>query len=189
MQVPMVQGPRNAMTFVVRTDGDPKALTGTIREQVRALDPKLPIYAVQTMDEILAESVATRRFSMYLFAAFALIALGLAAIGIYGVMAQSVTQRVQEIGVRMALGARPKDILSMILGQGTWLTVIGVIAGLTGAMIVSRFLRALLFGVQPIDPITYVAVTLVLIVVALFASYIPARRAAKVDPMVALRYE
>ena len=189
MQVPMTQNPRSAMTFVVRTDGDPKALTGTIREQVRSLDPNLPIFAVQTMDEVLAESVATRRFSMYLFAAFAAIALGLAAIGIYGVMAQSVTQRVQEIGVRMALGARPKDILTMVLGQGTWLTVIGIIAGLTGAMLVSRFLRALLFGVQPIDPITYVVVTMVLIVVALFASYLPARRAAKVDPMVALRYE
>jgi putative ABC transport system permease protein len=189
MQVPMAQGPRNAMTFVVRTDGDPKALTGTIREQIRSLDPNLPIYAVQTMDEILAESVATRRFSMYLFAAFALIALGLAAIGIYGVMAQSVTQRVQEIGVRMALGARPKDILTMILSQGTWLVLVGVIAGLTGAMFVSRFLRALLFGVQPIDPITYAAVTIVLVVVALLASYLPARRAAKVDPMVALRYE
>jgi putative ABC transport system permease protein len=96
---------------------------------------------------------------------------------------------VQEIGVRMALGAQPKDILAMILGQGTWLTIVGIIAGLTGAMAVSRFLRALLFGVQPIDPVTYAAVTLVLVAVALFATYIPARRAAKVDPMVALRYE
>jgi predicted permease len=189
IQVPIAQRPINAMTFVVHTAGEPLALTGSVRELIRSLDPNLPIYGVQTMDQVLSESVATRRFSMYLFAAFAAIALGLAAIGIYGVMAQSVTQRVQEIGVRMALGAQPKDILAMILGQGTWLTIVGIVAGLTGAMAVSRFLRALLFGVQPIDPVTYAAVTLVLVAVALFASYIPARRAAKVDPMVALRYE
>jgi ABC-type antimicrobial peptide transport system permease subunit len=141
------------------------------------------------MDDVVMNSLGTRRVSMQLFAVFACAALLLAALGIYGVMAYSVTQRTQEIGLRMALGAQRSDVLALVIRQGVILTVIGVIAGLAGAFALTRVIGNLLYGVTATDPATFVAIPLLLLFVALLACYLPARRAMKVDPIVALRYE
>jgi len=177
------------LNFVVRTSNESAALEGTIRNVVRELDPSLPVYNLRTMSEVVSKSVVQPRFLALLLATFSAIALFLAAIGIYGVMAYSVAQRTQEIGVRMALGARPLHVLRMIFGQSLMMLVIGTAIGLAGALALTRLMRTLLFEVTATDPLTYVSVVGLLTVVALVACYVPARRAAKVDPLIALRYE
>ena len=177
------------MTFVVRTKSDPAAMAQAVKQQIWKADSQLPVTKVQTMSEVAAGSFAARRFNMLLLAIFAGLALVLAAVGIYGVMSYAVTQRTQEIGIRMALGARAIDVLKLIIRNGLSLTLVGVIIGLGGALALTRLLRTLLFGVSPTDALTFATVSVVLIFVALLACYLPARRATKVDPLVALRYE
>ena len=176
----------NFMGLVIRTAGDPVAFAATLRREVQALDKDQPIYNVRTMDDVVMNSLGTRRLSMQLFAVFACAALLLAALGIYGVMAYSVTQRTQEIGIRMALGAQKSDVLALVIRQGMTLTLIGVVVGLGGAFVLTRLLTNLLFGVAATDPLTFVAIPLLLLFVALVACYLPARRAARLDPTVAL---
>jgi putative ABC transport system permease protein len=176
----------NFMALVIRTAGDAAAFAPALRREVQALDKDQPIYNVRTMDDVVANSLGTRRVSMQLFAVFAGAALLLAAIGIYGVMAYSVTQRTQEIGIRMALGAQKSDVLSLVIRQGMTLTVIGVVVGLAGAFALTRLIANLLFGVAATDPLTFVAIPLLLLFVALVACYLPARRAARLDPTIAL---
>jgi len=177
------------MSFVARTQSDPGSMSQAIKEQIWKVDSQLPVTKVETMSEVAADSFAARRFNMTLLTIFAGLALLLAAIGIYGVMSYVVTQRTQEIGIRMALGAQTSDVLTLIIRSGMMLVVIGVFLGVAGAVALTRLMSSLLFGVAATDLLTYSVVSGVLIVVALLACYIPARRAAKVDPLVALRYE
>jgi putative ABC transport system permease protein len=187
--VPHPQNPWNSMALVVRAQGDPTASIGSIRAQIKAVDRDLAVAKLQTMTGVLSQSVAPRRASMTLLAIFALIAAALAAIGIYGVLSHAVTQRVGEIGVRMALGARAPDIFRMIVGEGMKLALTGVALGLAGALALTRLLSSLLYQVSATDPLTFVVIAAFLSGVALLACWIPARRATKVDPIVALRYE
>jgi putative ABC transport system permease protein len=175
--------------FIVRTTSDPLTIAASVTEVVHRFDSNLPVTNVMTMDNLISGSVSPRRFSSVLVAIFAGLALLLAAIGIYGVMSYTVSQRTQEIGVRMALGAQMASVRGMILGETLKLTLLGVGLGLAGAFVVTRFLTSLLFGVGVYDPVTFVGVAALLVGVALVASYIPARRAMRVDPIVALRYE
>jgi len=175
--------------FIVRTASDPLNIAAAVTGVVHRFDPNLPVTHVMTMDSLISDSVSPRRFSSVLVAIFAGLALLLAAIGIYGVMSYTVSRRTQEIGLRMALGAQLSSVRGMILGQTLKLTLIGVGLGLAGAFVVARFLASLLFGVGMYDPATFLGVAALLIAVALAASYIPARRAMRVDPIVALRYE
>ena len=177
------------VNFVVRAANDSTSLESSIRNAVREMDPSLPVYNLWSMDEVVSKSMVQPRFLALLLATFSGIALFLAAIGIYGVMAYSVAQRTQEIGVRMALGARPLHVLRLIFGQSLGMLVIGTVIGLAGAFALTRLMRTLLFEITATDPLTYVSVIGLLTVVALLACYIPARRAAKVDPLIALRYE
>jgi len=174
---------------VVRTASDPVALATAVTDVIHKADPNLPVTHVMTMDGLLTDSISPRRFSATLVGVFAMLAVVLAAVGIYGVMSYTVSQRTQEIGVRMALGAQLASVRRMILGQTLKLTLIGVALGLAGAFVVARFLTSLLFGVGMYDPVTFLGVAALLVAVALAASYIPARRAMRVDPIVALRYE
>jgi predicted permease len=189
MYIPMLQVPVHAIAFTVRTSVPPLGIVPAVTRAVQQIDPDQPLAETTTMSQILYKSLAQRRFSMMLLAAFAGLALLLAAIGIYGVMAHSVARRAREIGIRMALGAEKSDVLRMVVGQGLRLALIGTAIGIAGALALTRFLSSLLYDVKPTDPLTFIAVSLILIAVALVACYIPARRAAKVDPMVALRYE
>ncbi|HEY5030203.1 MAG TPA: FtsX-like permease family protein, partial [Candidatus Angelobacter sp.] len=163
--------------------------TEDIRQAVRSVDPALPIANVSTLSTLVNNSLAQQKFSVYLIAGFGLLALILASVGMYGVISYSVAQRTQEIGVRMALGAQPRDISAMVLLQGVRLAGLGIAIGLVVAFVVSRLIANFLYGVNASDPLTFVSVTLTLMAVALLACYIPARRAARVDPIVALRYE
>jgi putative ABC transport system permease protein len=174
---------------VLRTTGDPQRLISIARAKVRELDRDVPISNVNTMEQLVAQSVAQRRFGMFLVGIFAALALVLAVIGIYGVVSYSVAQRTNEIGVRMALGASATDVLKMVLKNGMTLALIGVGLGLAGAFAATRLMASLLFEVKPTDIATFAIVSVGLILVALLACYLPARRAMKVDPLVALRYE
>ncbi len=177
------------MTFVIRTTGDPQQVLPAVKEQVWSLNKELTFYRVATMEQLVSESLATRRFNLFLLSAFAAIALMLAGVGIYGLISFATNQRTHEIGVRMALGAQAGDVLKMVVRQGMILALVGVGLGLVAALALTRLMSSLLFGVTPTDPATYTGVSLLLSAVALLACYIPARRATKVDPMVALRYE
>jgi putative ABC transport system permease protein len=181
------QWPNGNLNVVIRTRGDAMALAGPAREAVRRIDPNLPVASVRTMEQVVGEATARSRMSSYLLAAFATLALLLAGIGLYGIVSYAVTQRRGEIGVRVALGAERGNILRLIARQGMVLTAAGLVLGLAGALALTRLLRSLLFGVTATDPLTFVAVPLLLATVALLASYFPARRAARVDPAIALR--
>jgi putative ABC transport system permease protein len=179
----------SSSTLVVRTTGDPHALASAVREQVLAVDSNQPIYDVKTMDERVALTLGTHRFAVVLLAIFGAVALLLAAIGLYGVLAFTVSQRTREIGIRMSLGARGRDVLLMVVRQGMSLVLVGIALGLLGAYALTRTVRSLLFEVAPTDALTFLIVPLLLAVVAFIACYLPARRATKVDPLEALRYE
>ena len=177
------------MVLVARTTSDPAAMTAQIRQQVAAVDKDQPVFDVYTMQQVRALSVTLYTFSSVMLGIFGVVALLLAMLGIYGVMAFAVTQRTQEIGIRMALGARAADVLKLIVRHGMLLAGIGVVVGIGGAWGVTRFMSQLLVGVQPTDLLTFSAVSGCLLLAALLACYIPARRATKVDPLVALRHE
>ena len=181
--------PVKGMAFVVRTKTDPLSVSSAVRQAIWSIDKDLPFTEVQTMEQRLSQSFAGRRFHMILLGVFAGLALVLSLVGIYGVMSYAVAQRTREIGVRMALGAERLHVLRLVLGHGLVLTLIGVGLGLAGAFALTRFLASLLYGVGPTDPVTFAIVPLLLIVVAILACYLPAQRATKVDPLVALRYE
>ncbi|HEY0101641.1 MAG TPA: ABC transporter permease [Pyrinomonadaceae bacterium] len=189
MYAPLAQSPRRSMTMVVRTAGDPMNVLPFVRNELKTLDKDQPLYNVRTMEQVLAESIARRRFNMMLIAIFAFLGLVLASVGIYGVISYSVTQRTHEIGIRMALGAEARDILKMIVKQGMGMVLLGIGLGLGGAFALTRVMSSLLFGVSPTDLTTFAGVPLILAMVALLACYIPARRATRVDPMIALRFE
>lgn len=190
-QIPVERVPRfvRRVNLLVRTTVDPLGMVQPVRNQIAALDKDQAVFNVRTMEEAVARSVSARRFSMILLTVFAGLALVLAAVGIYGVISYSVAQRTREVGIRMALGAQTTDVLKLVVRDGLKLVVIGVLVGLGGALVLTRLMNTLLFGVTPTDGLTYGAVTVVLIGVALAACYIPARRATKVDPLVALRFE
>jgi len=186
---PLLQSPVPYLALAVRTRVEPAALTGAIRHGVMAIDKDQPVLQIQTMQQVVSDSVAGRRFQMALMALFASLALALAAIGIYGLMSYSVSQRTHEIGIRMALGAKREEVLLLVVGQGLLLAAGGVALGIGGALILTRFLASLLFGVGPNDPVTFAGVSLLAVSVAAVGSLIPAWRAARIDPMEALRYE
>ena len=177
----------DAMTFVLRTEGDPAALARSVRETVRSIAPQSPVFQMTTMDEVIADSLTTRRLVLVLLAAFALLALALSAAGVYGVMSYGVSQRTREIGIRLALGARGGDVLAMILGAVTRVLAIGIVVGLAAAALLTRTLDTLLFGVAALDPLTFVAVPAIIAVVGLVAGAVPAVRAARVDPLESMR--
>jgi predicted permease len=184
---PYLVNPMGSPILVIRAQSKPENLITTVSDQLRAIDPTVSLSNFTTMSELLSNSVAGRRFSTLLVTAFGAVALVLAAVGIYGVMAFSVMQRTHEIGIRMALGAQRSDVLQMVVRQGMWLTLLGVMAGLAGAFALTRIMSNLLFAVRATDPVTFVSISGLLIFVALLACFIPARRAMKVNPITALR--
>jgi ABC-type antimicrobial peptide transport system permease subunit len=177
------------MAWVVRIHGEPHSLSLAIQEELRRTSGGLPVESIRSMDEVLAQSTAGRKFNMLLLSIFGGSALLLAAIGIYGLMAYSVQQRTKEIGIRMALGAKSSDVRNMVLFQGLRLVFVGIAIGIPAALFLTRFIASFLFGVRAQDPAVFAAVPILLSAVTIFAVWLPARRAAKVDPMVALRYE
>jgi putative ABC transport system permease protein len=188
---PQLQTPMEGAAIVVRAapGKDPESLAGAVRQAVRALDPDLPVDEVRTFEDVVSEALSQNRFKTVLLALFAGIALVLAAVGVYGVISYSVTQRTHEIGIRMALGAQRTSVLRMVVRQGMALVLTGVGVGLVLAWLASRYLASEVYGVSTSDPVTFVAVPLVLAGVSLLANYLPARRATAVDPLEALRYE
>jgi putative ABC transport system permease protein len=189
LYLPYLQNSSGSLSLVVRTRGNPSAMAGALRAAVKAADPELPTFAVRTLDEIVSDRTAQRRLSVILISVFGTLALVLAAVGIYGVMSYAVTQKTQEIGIRMALGAEKDHILKMILRHGTAMAVLGIGIGLVAAFALARTMTSLLFETSATDATTYALVPAVLMAVAILACYVPARRATRVDPMVALRHE
>jgi predicted permease len=187
--VPLAQSYQARMRLVVRSQLDTQSAVSAIRREVRALDPNLPLSEVKTMEERVGDAMWRTRVGAWLLSAFAALALVLTAIGIFGVMAQTVTQRTSEIGIRMALGAQRRDVLTLVLGSAARVTLVGLVVGIAAALALTRVVAALLYDVQPHDPVTYVSVAVLLAFVALAACYIPARRATRVDAVVALRTE
>jgi predicted permease len=182
------QRPARAMNVVVRTTAsDPTTVVGAVRQQIRELDADLPVYNVRTMQQRVDESLARRRFAMTLLTLFAALALGLAAIGTYGVIAYLVSQGTREIGIRLALGATPSQVVGMVVKAGMLVAAAGIVSGLACAFVLTRFMDALLFNVTPTDAATFISIAAVLAAIAFAATYAPARRAAKIDPLVALR--
>ena len=191
MQIPEKIMPlvAKSVAVVLRTHGDPTAIMGQVRDTVREIDPRDVVYNVQTMDDVVATSYAARRLTMILLTGFAALALILACVGIYGVISYLVGQRTQEIGIRMALGAQRRDILVLVLGEGTKMALIGAVVGTVSSLVLTRLMAKQLFGVSAHDPFTYTGVAFVLMLVAIAACYVPARRAVRVDPMKSLRCE
>ena len=187
--LPASQAPLQDMTLLVRTTTDPLSIVSAVRQTVLSIDPNLPISNIKTLEKVVDDSIAQRRLNMLLMGLFGGLALLLSAVGIYGLLSHAVTQRTQEMGIRMALGAQVSDVLKLVLRQGMMLAIAGEVIGLVGAFALTRLMRGLLFGVTPNDATTFVVVAGVLAIVALLACYVPARRATKVDPLVALRYE
>jgi putative ABC transport system permease protein len=187
--LPTAQAMGGTMYLVARTSTAPSSMAATITSEVRSLDQTIPVFDVKTMDQRLSESVARRRFAMLALGVFAGFALLLAIVGIYGLISYSVAQRTSELGIRLALGARQIDVLRLVLSAGLKLALIGIAVGVVLSFAVTRFLSSLLFGVRATDLFTFSALSILLIVVSLIACYLPARRATKVDPLVALKYE
>jgi predicted permease len=186
---PLRQGPESTLYLAVRSSISPSAIAAAVAGEVKAIDPNVPIFEVKTMDQRMYESLARRRFAMLALGLFAVLALLLALVGIYGVMSYSVAQRTSELGIRLALGAQPSDVLRLVLRHGFTLALIGVAVGAIASVAVTRVLTTLLFGIAATDLLTFVSLSTALIFVALVACLVPARRATKVDPLVALRYE
>jgi putative ABC transport system permease protein len=177
------------MTLVLRTDGDPTAIAPAVQREIRAIDPNQPVSDVRTMNQVMSEAVSRSRFNTLLLGLFAALATLLSAVGIFGVMNYSVALRTREIGLRLAVGAQPRQVLLLILKQGLLLTVVGVVVGLAAAFALTRLLTGLLFGVAAADAGTFATISMLLVFVSLLACYLPARRAMRIDPMTALRYE
>jgi putative ABC transport system permease protein len=186
---PLAQGRNLGMYLAARTTTDPLSLVSAVRGAIRAVDPELPIHRVMTMEQVVADVMAQPRLTMQLLGAFAVLALVLAAVGIYGVLSYAVTQRTHEIGIRLALGAGQQDVLKLVVKRGMLLTLLGALLGLTASFVLTRLIQTLLFDVSALDPLTFIAVALLLAGVALIACYIPARRATKVDPLTSLRHD
>jgi putative ABC transport system permease protein len=187
--MPNAQRPQRKMSIVVRTAGEPLQTAGALRAAVWSIDREQPVAEIRAMDQILYVSVARPRFNTILLAVFGGLATLLGSIGIYGLMSYSVSQRTQEIGIRMALGARQEDVARIVLGQCLRIVLAGVVLGLLGAFAATRLMRTLLFGVTPTDALTFAVVPLLIVAVAMIASYLPVRRATRIDPLEALRYE
>jgi len=177
------------LSMVMRTAGDPSLQTAALRSALAEIDPNQPLVKVRTMEENMATTVAQPRFRAWLIGILAMLALVLAAVGVYGVMSYTVTQRTSEIGIRVTLGAQPKDVFRIVVGEGLRLAFFGVGVGLVAALVLTRLLQSFLFGISAYDPFTFIGVSVLLTLVAAAASYFPARRATRVDPMIALRYE
>ncbi|MEK6281433.1 MAG: ABC transporter permease [Acidobacteriota bacterium] len=186
---PYLQVPASSMSLVVRSASEPLSLVTAVKSQIQMIDKDLPLDDAESMQQILSDSNSGRRFNMLLLTVFAMVALVLAIVGIYGVMSYTVTQRTHEIGIRVAIGAQSRDVFRMVIGQGMMLALIGVAFGLAGALALTRLMTTMLFGVEPTDPVTFVSIAVLLTAVALVACYIPGRRATKVNPIEALRYE
>jgi putative ABC transport system permease protein len=186
---PVGRWPQRNMMLSIRSNTDPQALTAAVTRAVQAIDKDLPIAEVATLDDILARESSTRRLNTLLFSVFASLALVLAATGVYGVLSYSVSQRTHEVGIRMALGAGRRNVLRLFMGQGMRLVLLGLVIGMGGAFALTRLLSSLLFGVSTTDKTTFAFVAIGLAIVGLLACYLPARRATKVDPLIALRYE
>jgi putative ABC transport system permease protein len=186
---PFVQMPRPSMTFIVRTDGPTSSLLPAVRHAIQQVDSQQPITRPLTMDEIVQQSVALPRFRTLLLGLFAGLALVLALFGLYSVLSYAVAQRSQEIGIRMVLGAQPREVYGVVFGRGMALVGLGVLIGLAGTVAITHLVEAFLFDVTPHDPVTITGVILLFVSAAMLACYLPARRATRVDPMVALRYE
>jgi putative ABC transport system permease protein len=188
MYIPYAQDPTwGSLSLVVRTTGEPAALAGSVRDAIRSVDKAVPTYNLKTMNDVVSNSAAPRRVPMLLLSVFAGVAMLLAMLGIYGVTSYYVTQRTHEIGVRMALGAQIVDVLKLVLSRAMVLATIGIGIGVVGAIALTRYLTSMLFGVKPIDVVTFIAVAVVLALVVLVACLVPARRATKIDPLEALR--
>jgi putative ABC transport system permease protein len=186
---PYLQVPASSMSLVVRTATEPLTLAGAVKNEIKMIDKDLPLGESKTMQQVLSESNSGRRFNLVLLTVFATVALILAMVGIYGVMSYAVTQRTHEIGIRVAIGAQSRDVFRMVVGEGMILAMIGIGFGLVGAFALTRLMTTMLFAVEPTDPATFVTIAALLTGVTLVACYVPGRKATKVDPLVALRYE
>jgi putative ABC transport system permease protein len=189
LYVPQAQSPSASLTFVIRTDGDPMRLAGPVREAIRRIDPEQPVFNVRTLEEMVTGSVAAQRFNAVLIAIFAYAAILLMVVGIYGLIAGWVSESARDLGVRLALGATAREILSLVIGRGLRLAAFGAAGGLVLAFFGSRLLSGLLYGVEPWDPVVFGGATLFVVIAAFAASYFPARKAVSIDPVVALRDE
>jgi putative ABC transport system permease protein len=187
--VPNNQQPSYGAVVYLRSSADPGTLGDMVRSEVQSVDPSVPVFSVRTMDALMTDSLAQRRFALELLGIFAGLALLLASIGIYGVMAYTFSRRTNEIGIRMAMGAQRRDILKIAVGEGLLMVVFGLAAGLLGSFVLTRFLQSMLFNVKPADPVTFLAISLLLVLVTVLACFVPARRASRVDPLIALRHE
>jgi putative ABC transport system permease protein len=187
--LPLAQASQPSVSLVARTAGDPLQAAAAVERAIRAIEKDAPVFAIRSMDQLLGNSLAQRRLTLTLLSSFAALALLLAAVGVYGVISYSVRQRTHELGIRMALGAKRGDVLKLVLAQGLKLTLLGVGIGLMAAFALTRWMETLLFSVPPVDPLTFTVIAALLTLVSLVACWIPARRAAKVDPLLALRHD